>query len=73
MPKFKEAMNRLFTNVFVCRRCKSKIRADPIKVKLGKVKCRKCYSKQLRVKHKEIRGTGTAAGGTGAPAPAAKK
>ncbi|MCD6547321.1 MAG: 50S ribosomal protein L40e [Nanoarchaeota archaeon] len=58
MAKFKEAVERLFTNVFVCRVCKSKIRADPQKVKLGKVKCRKCYSKQLRPKHKEVKGAG---------------
>ena len=58
MAKFKEAQERLFTNVFVCRSCKSKIRADPQKVKLGKVKCRKCGSKQLRPKHKEVKGAG---------------
>jgi ribosomal protein L40E len=56
MPKFKEATARLYTNIFVCRVCKSKIRAQPTKVKLGLVKCRNCGSKQLRVKHKEIKG-----------------
>ena len=34
----------------VCRKCKSKIRADYSKVKAGKVKCRKCGSKSLRPK-----------------------
>ncbi|MDD5181979.1 MAG: hypothetical protein PHC66_02290 [Candidatus Nanoarchaeia archaeon] len=68
MAKFKEAMNRLFTNMFVCRNCKSKLRADPLKVRLGEIKCRKCQSKQLRPKHKEVKGTGTAAPGA-APAP----
>ena len=45
-----EAMERLFRNVFVCRNCKSKIRANPIKVKDKKVRCRKCGSKNLRPK-----------------------
>jgi ribosomal protein L40E len=69
MPKFKEATERIFTNVFVCRACKKKIRADPLKVRLGKVKCRKCKSKKLRPKHKEVKGAG---GGGTAPAPAKK-
>ena len=58
MGKSKEATARLFTNIFVCRKCKAKIRADPLKVRLGKIKCRKCKSKKLRVKHKEAKGTG---------------
>ncbi|MCW1296666.1 MAG: 50S ribosomal protein L40e [Candidatus Parvarchaeota archaeon] len=56
MAKFKEAESRLFQNVFVCRVCKSKIRASPYKVKSGKVKCRKCGSRALRPKHKEVKG-----------------
>ena len=66
--KSKEATARLFTNVFICRKCKGKIRADPLKVRLGKIKCRKCQCKQLRPKHKESKGAGGGAGG----APAAK-
>jgi len=50
---FPEAVNRLYHRVFVCRRCKSKIRADYTKVKEGKVKCRKCGSRILRPKRKE--------------------
>ncbi len=53
---FKEAEERLFKNVFICVKCKSKIRADPLKVRQGKVKCRKCKSKALRPKHKEAKG-----------------
>jgi len=49
---FPEAMGRIFQRVYVCRVCKSKIRADPAKVKQGKVKCRKCGSRALRPKHK---------------------
>jgi len=50
---FPEAMHRLYTRVFVCRKCKSKIRADYSKVRAGKVKCRKCGSRYLRPKKKE--------------------
>jgi ribosomal protein L40E len=48
MVKFPEANVRLYKNVFVCRRCKSKIRADNMKVIARKVKCRKCNDKALR-------------------------
>ncbi len=50
----KVVIDRLFTNVFVCRVCKSKIRADPAKVRAGKVKCRKCGSRALRPKRKPV-------------------
>jgi ribosomal protein L40E len=49
---YPEAMERIFNRVFVCKVCKSKIRADPGKVRIGKVKCRKCGSKALRAKKK---------------------
>ncbi len=48
MVKFPEAEARLFKNVFVCRKCKSKIRAPTLKVLAGKIKCRKCNCKALR-------------------------
>jgi ribosomal protein L40E len=70
MAKFKEAMARLYTNVFVCRVCKAKMKANPLKVKQGKIKCRSCYAKQLRIKHKEVKGGGA---GTTAPTAPAKK
>jgi len=50
---FPEAMHRLYFRVFVCRRCKSKIRADSRKVREGKIKCRKCGSRALRPKRRE--------------------
>ena len=53
MARFAEAEARKFKNVFVCRKCKSKIRADYLKVREGKVKCRKCGSRALRPKRKE--------------------
>lgn len=51
---FPEAMQRLFHRVFVCRVCKAKIRADPAKVRAGKVKCRKCGARELRPKRKPL-------------------
>jgi len=48
MAKIPAAQNRLFKNVFVCKVCKTKIRAMPNKVMEGKVKCRKCKSRALR-------------------------
>ena len=53
--KLPEAFERLFNRVFVCRKCKHKIRADPQKIMQGKVKCRHCGSKSLRPKKKEAR------------------
>jgi ribosomal protein L40E len=47
---------RLFTNVFICMNCNAKIRAPYEKVKKKKIKCRKCGSKDLRLKAKERRG-----------------
>ena len=48
MAKIPEADSRMYKDIFVCRKCKSKIRTDNMKVTLGKVKCRKCDSKSLR-------------------------
>lgn len=46
--KIPEAQKRLFKNVFVCKRCQSKLRTEPLKVLEGKVKCRKCGAKSFR-------------------------
>jgi ribosomal protein L40E len=56
MARFPEAMARIFDRVYVCRKCKTKMRAAPQKVILKKVKCRKCNSKALRPKHRERKG-----------------
>lgn len=48
MAKFAEAMKRMFGGVFVCRKCKTKIRSNINKILLGKVKCRRCSSKAFR-------------------------
>ena len=62
---FAEVSNRLFNRVFVCKVCKSKRRADSRHVLLGKVKCRKCGSHDLRMKNKPgAKTTGTKAAAT---------
>ena len=48
MVKFREASSRLFGNVFVCRKCKTKIKTTPQKVMFGRAKCRRCGHKALR-------------------------
>ena len=48
MAKIKEASDRLFKNIFVCKKCQSKIRAEPQKILKGKVKCRKCKKNAFR-------------------------
>lgn len=48
MAKFPEAEARKFTNMFVCRRCKSRQRAPTLKILAGKINCRKCDYKVLR-------------------------
>ncbi len=48
MAKIPEATNRLFKNMYVCKKCQSKIRADTQKILKGKVKCRKCDKKAFR-------------------------
>ena len=48
MAKIKEAQNRLFKNIFVCKKCKTKKRSIPQRVIEKKVKCRRCGSKDFR-------------------------
>ncbi|HLD85183.1 MAG TPA: 50S ribosomal protein L40e [archaeon] len=55
--KIPEAVaKRLFENMFICVKCNAHMRAQPDKVKKGKVKCRRCSCKKLRLKAKERRG-----------------
>jgi len=55
MPKTKipVVMSRLYEGVFVCMKCNAKMRAHPLRVAAGRVKCRKCYYHGLRPKSKE--------------------
>jgi len=48
MVKFPEAEARLFRGIFICRKCKSRIRTSNMKVLQGKISCRKCGSDELR-------------------------
>jgi len=52
MAKIIEAQNRLFKNVFVCKRCKAKIRSTPQKILLRKIHCRNCGGKNFRTLRK---------------------
>jgi len=46
--KIPVAQNRLFKNVFVCKNCSIKVRAEARKIIEGKVKCRKCKKRDFR-------------------------
>ena len=48
MAKIKEAQNRIFKNIFVCKKCHARVRADPQKILKGKLKCRKCKKNAFR-------------------------
>ena len=48
MAKLPAAQARLFKNIFICKKCKSRLRTEPLKVITGKVSCRKCKSKAFR-------------------------
>lgn len=50
---------RKYFNVYVCMRCNATLRTTLAKQKAGKSKCRKCGSKDLRLKAKERRGLTT--------------
>ncbi len=53
MVKFQEAEVRMFRNIFVCRKCKSKIRSPNIKIIQGKISCRRCGSKAFKAVRKK--------------------
>jgi len=53
MVKFPEADARKFRNIFVCKKCKTKMRTSNVKVIQGKISCRNCGSKALRAVRKK--------------------
>jgi ribosomal protein L40E len=53
MAKIAAAQARIFKNVFVCKNCRAKIKAEPRKIILGKVKCRKCGGTAFRPRKKK--------------------
>jgi len=48
MAKIPEAQNRLFKNIFICKNCQSRVRAEPLKILEGKIRCRKCKKRAFR-------------------------
>ncbi|MEK6962961.1 MAG: hypothetical protein AABX70_00945 [Nanoarchaeota archaeon] len=53
MVKFPEAEARIIKNIFICRGCKSKVRAQNLRVIKGEIRCRKCRSRALRTIRKK--------------------
>ena len=49
MPaKLPAAQARMFKNIFICKKCKAKLRTEPRKILEKKVRCRKCLGKAFR-------------------------
>ena len=48
MAKLAPAQGRLFKNIFICKNCSTRIRAEPLKILSGKINCRKCKRKAFR-------------------------
>lgn len=48
MVKFPEAKARRYKNVFVCRKCKTKMRSTPNKINAKLLVCKKCYARAFR-------------------------
>ena len=53
--KIPEAIARLYGKTWICRRCKKKIRGDPIKIRAKKIACPRCGQRAFRQKSKEKR------------------
>ncbi len=53
MVKFPEAQARLFKNKFACKKCKSVIKTDIMKVIEKRVSCKRCGGKALRTLRKK--------------------
>jgi len=48
MVKFPEAEARLFHDKFVCKKCKTKLKATNLEILANKITCRKCGRKAFR-------------------------
>ena len=46
--KIPVAQERMFHDVFVCKKCNHKIRSQAVRVVAGKVSCPKCKSRAFR-------------------------
>lgn len=51
--KIPDAQRRLFKNIFICKNCSTRMRADPKKIAEGKVRCRKCKKRAFRQPRKK--------------------
>lgn len=49
MAKFDATVGRLYRRIFVCKKCKTKVRTDISRIIAGAVKCRTCQGKAFRV------------------------
>lgn len=49
MVRFPEATARLFRRVFVCRKCKTKAKAEVGKILSKQIACKKCGRRSFRV------------------------
>ena len=48
MAKLPATQARIFKNIFICKDCSARIRAEPLKILQGKIRCRKCKSNAFR-------------------------
>ena len=46
--KIPVAQKRLFGGIYVCKKCKKKIRSQSVRILAGKVKCPRCDGKSFR-------------------------
>lgn len=53
MVRFPEAITRLYTRVFVCRKCKKKIKAAVSNVISKRLVCKRCGGKAFRAIKKQ--------------------
>ena len=51
--KILAAQRRLFRNVFICKNCGKKMRADPGKIAEGRIKCRGCQRRAFKPARKK--------------------
>lgn len=48
MVRFPEAITRLYSRVFVCRKCKRKAKANPVDITNRKYVCKNCGGRAFR-------------------------
>jgi len=46
--KLPAAQARLYKNIFICKNCNARVRADSRKIIEGKIRCRKCLKRVFR-------------------------